>query len=97
MDLRLIKFKRDGYFSEATYEGTHSARKTTLDFQIDLIMRNNGQVKVKAIRGFEHLEGDSVEEVFAGIARVLQRMTDSILHCTDSGVSLPIMLKEKRS
>jgi hypothetical protein len=95
MDLRLVKFKRDGFYSEATYEGTHTDRKTTLDFQIDLMMPNSGQVKVKSIRGFEHIEAESVPEIFAEIARVMRRMTDSLLHCTDAGVSLPILFKEK--
>ena len=44
-----------------------------------------------------NLEVQSISDIFSEIARLAKRMTDTLLHCTTEGVSLPVQMKETRS
>lgn len=102
MNIQLKSIEDKDSFLIVTYEGVHNNSRTSLDFQIELTVYkcpggNIKPVQVKKVTGFEHLEAESVPGIFEEIARVSQRMVDTLLHCTTVDVNLPTRMKETRS
>jgi hypothetical protein len=104
MNIQLKNIKDEGSFLIVEYEGSHSTgppRGTTLTFEMELVVYkfpggDTKPVHVKKVTGFEHLEADSIPEIFSEIARIAKRIVATLEHCKQPGVSLPIMMDREK-
>jgi len=80
---------------EVVYEGKQSNSKTTIDFQITLLITSDG-VRVKNLDGFEDIEAESIAGVFQEMSRISKRIVETLEQCTVADINLPLNLFQRR-